>query len=392
LGSAEIGLSYFSPQRGYQVSESLAQGQGGAFSLASGKVDSESEQFFIPYLAGHWAIDDKQGISVLFYGRGGMNTDYREGSARFDADGPGALPVADYSGTFGAGEVGVDLSQAFLELAYGRQIGNFNFGIAPVFAIQTFEAKGLANFAPYTKTFAASGGTQRPQKLTNNGYDQSYGAGLKFGLIWSPVEALRLGLAYQSKIDMSEFDDYADLFAGGGDFDIPSSVRAGVSIDASESLTLHFDVEQTYYSEVDSVANGLSLLAQCPSAMQGGTRLDNCAGGKQGFGFGWDDVTTYKLGLTWQPSGAPEYRLRAGYSQGKQPIDARDVTINILAPGVIEEHFTLGVERSFSSGESLRVALMYAPKNEVSGSNYFDPTQQVTLSMSQYEIEVAYSF
>ena len=38
----------------------------------------------------------------------------------------------------------------------------------------------------------------------------------------SPSESL-LGLSYQTRIFMSEFDKYAGLFAGQGDFDIPSN-------------------------------------------------------------------------------------------------------------------------------------------------------------------------
>ena len=37
-------------------------------------------------------------------------------------------------------------------------------------------------FAPYTKTFAASGGTQFPSNLSNNGTDWSYGGGFKVGV------------------------------------------------------------------------------------------------------------------------------------------------------------------------------------------------------------------
>ncbi len=42
-------------------------------------------------------------------------------------------------------------------------------------------------------------------------------------------DSVSVGLAYQSKMTMSEFDDYADLFAERGGFDIPSSIKAGLS-------------------------------------------------------------------------------------------------------------------------------------------------------------------
>ena len=50
--------------------------------------------------------------------------------------------------------------------------------------------------------------------------------------VWFALtDSIGVGLAYQSKIGMSEFDDYADLFAEDGGFDIPASMKLE-SIDA----------------------------------------------------------------------------------------------------------------------------------------------------------------
>jgi long-chain fatty acid transport protein len=35
---------------------------------------------------------------------------------------------------------------------------------------------------------------------------------------------------------------------------------------------------------------------------------------------------------------------------------------------------------------------MYAPEKSVTGPNMFDPTQTITLSMDQFEVEMAYRF
>jgi long-chain fatty acid transport protein len=68
------------------------------------------------------------------------------------------------------------------------------------------------------------------------------------------------------------------------------------------------------------------------------------------------------------------------------------VLVNILAPAVVEQHFTFGFSVERDNGHELSFAFMYAPEKSVSGPNLFDPTQQIELSMDQYELEFAYSF
>ncbi len=120
-------------------------------------------------------------------------------------------------------------------------------------AAQVFEAKGLASFAGLTETFARSGGTVLPSNLTNNGHDFSFGYGFKAGVIWDVNARLNLAAAYQSKTIMQDFDRYSDLFADDGGFDIPANARIGASWVATNTLTLHFDMERTWFGDVDSV-------------------------------------------------------------------------------------------------------------------------------------------
>ena len=153
--SWEIGLAAFSPMRSYKASDSLAMGSGGAFTIGPGKFDSSSEWFPIPYVAKNFRLGNDSVINVAFYGRGGMNTDWDDSnaSAWFDPTGMGGMG-SEFPGTFGAGTAGVNLSQAFLAVNWAGTAGDsFAWGIGPVLAFQMFEAKGLMNFMPYTKTF-----------------------------------------------------------------------------------------------------------------------------------------------------------------------------------------------------------------------------------------------
>lgn len=386
----EVGLAIFSPRRSYEASASQINGQSGAFTIGAGEFDSDSEYFPIPYVAKNWWLDNKRALSVVFYGRGGMNTDWKQGSptATFDPDGPGPTPVSTLPGTFGGGDAGVDLSQAFLSVNYAGLSGDrFAWGFGPIVAVQAFEATGVAAFAGFTSTFASSGGTTLPTSLSDNGHEFSFGIGVSLGGWLKLSDAVSLGASYQSRIVMSEFEDYEDLFAEQGGFDIPSSFRAGLSLRATDAVRLNLDVEHTLFSEVDSVGNELGRIISCPTAGQGGTDVQSCLGGDNGAGFSWNDVTSYKLGVEWQMDS--NWIVRAGASTAEQPVPDNAVLFNILAPGVIEQHYTFGLTRKRANGGDWTLALMYAPEKKVKGTNLFDPTQTIELKMDQFEIEVS---
>ena len=423
----EAGLAIFSPRRSYEAGPT-SQPFPGAFvdlggcdpmnnpgpclpshTINPGKIDSSSEYFPIPYVAKNWSLEGDANVTAAFYGRGGMNTNWDDPNAGATSyfcgggDPMTGLPnsgtgpyCADRTSTTG-GVAGVNLIQAFLALNYSNKVNDkFAWGAGPVFALQMFEAKGISTFAPIAKSFAASGGTQFPTSLSNNDADTSLGWGFAAGLWWGMSDTVSLGLAYQSKMYMSEFDDYADLYAGGGEFDIPSSIKAGLSFIASDQLRVNFDVEHTAYGEVDSIANPMMNMLGCPTLPFGGTDLESCLGGDNGPGFGWQDMTTYKLGFEWRQDETSTWRF--GYSYGEQPIQEADVLFNILAPGVMEQHITFGLTRKASNGGEWNFSFMYAPENSVTGPNMFDPgpdfmsPQMIELSMSQLEFEVGYSF
>jgi long-chain fatty acid transport protein len=400
----EVGLSIFSPRRSYEAGPSQLNGAlidlgGGvflpSFTITQGKIDSSSEYFPIPYVAKNWSLANDANITATFYGRGGMNTDWDDSNASAvsffcDPTGQSPTPVTG-PGPYCAGVAGVDLSQAFLAVNYAAQVNdNFAWGIGPIIAVQMFEAKGIATFTPITKTFAQSGGTAFPTSLTDNGHDLSFGFGFGAGVWWGISDRVGFGLSYQSKISMDEFDDYADLFAENGGFDIPASTKAGVSFLATDALRVNLDVEFTQFSDVDSVGNPMANMVTCPTLPFGGTDLESCLGGANGAGFGWEDMTTFKIGFEWGQNESNVWRF--GYSYGEQPIQAADVLFNILAPGVMEQHITFGLTRQTSNGRAWNFSFMYAPEKSVSGPNMFDPTQTIELTMDQFEFEVSYRF
>jgi len=361
----DLGATLFSPHREYTADT-------GAFMVRGGNHDSDNTLFLIPNFGWNTMLDENSSMGVSVYANGGMNTEY-------DND-----IVAGWRGVYGDGTAGVDLKQLFVNLSYARKLNErASYGVSLILAAQAFEAKGLQTMAAMTKAVRLGGAATN---LSDNGHDMSYGAGLKFGLQGEVVDGLTLAASYQTKTWMTEFDDYEDLFAEDGDFDIPASATIGLAWNPVDKHTFTFDVQRIMYSGVDSITNPVANLFGC------GPNPENCLGGDDGAGFGWDDMTVYKLGWQWEPNNL--WTVRLGYSHTEQPIDGADLIFNILAPAVVEEHYTVGLTRKIGKDHEINFAAMYAPKKSVDGHNPMpgQTAQNIEIEMYQYELEASWSW
>jgi long-chain fatty acid transport protein len=218
-----------------------------------------------------------------------------------------------------------------------------------------------------------------PGHLSNNGYSNSYGYGLKLGYLGEIVPKLRFGAAYHSRTKMTKFSEYAGLFAEQGGMDIPSSWNMGLAYQLNPEITLVVDYQRINYGEINAVGN--PMLPNLQSASLGN---DN------GAGFGWRDMSIYKLGVQWRYNEA--WRFRAGYSNGTQPIPENEVLFNILAPAVTQQHVTIGFTRSFQNDQALNFALVRAIGQSVTGTSPMIPGRSVELSVDQWEADFSYSW
>lgn len=356
----DLGVSIFSPRRSYEVTGTPSAPPSAA--LAPGKVDSDREYFLIPELGMTWQLDEHKAVGIIVTGNGGMNTKY-----------------ASSKNTFGGGKAGIDLAQLFIAPTFSYRFdNNAAIGVSAILAYQGFEAKGLSQFA---------GLSNSPSDLTDNGHDSSYGAGINLGFILPVGTRVTLGGGYRSRIYMSEFDDYKGLFAEKGGFDIPASATIGVAWKTTKNLTVLLDVQKTWYSQVDAIGNAM-MPAMGACMTRATPTSSSCLGGNNGIGFGWDDMTVVKFGIQYQASN--DWTWRAGYSHGNQPIPDSEVFFNILAPGVMEEHFTVGFTKKYDGGhQEINFAAIYAPEHSVKGA--ISPTQTVELEMKQYQLELGWS-
>jgi long-chain fatty acid transport protein len=362
---ADLGLNLFSPHRD-------AERSGAGVPPINGKVDSDKTLFPIPEFGYNRMMRDDLSLGVSVYGNGGMNTTYPQGS--FQCPTPTGFVPANI--LCGAGEVGVDLAQLVVAPTVAYKVSpQHSVGASLLLGYQMFKATGLQAFSQLSGDVG---------NLTNRGYDSATGAGLRVGYMGRLSDMVTVGAAYSTKIDMGKFDKYKGLFAEEGNFDIPSNYSLGVAITPAPRWTVALDYQRINYSDSRAVSNP----SQPPVAPLGASN---------GPGFGWQDIDIFKIGVAWQMNDA--WTLRAGYNRGDNPITARDVTFNILAPGVMKEHYTFGFTYAMSKDSELSGAVMYAPRQEVTGSSFFNAPQlfngaggNETIGMHQYQIGLGWSW
>lgn len=294
----DAGLNYFAPDRSASV-------KGNAFGLDGNYSANGKKHFFIPEFGYSRQLSASTSVGLAVYGNGGMNTQYDRN------------PFASIGGQ---GRAGVNLEQLFISPSVAfKATPDHTVGVALNLAYQRFSAQGIG---PFSQSSVA------PGNVTNQGTDTSTGAGLRLGWIGQIAPDWRLGASWSSQIS-GKFDKYKGLFTDGGSFDIPANYGLGLSYQPARGWTLAADYQVIQYSGVNSVSNPLSQLAS-----------GNALGSADGPGFGWRDVTVYKIGAVREWS--PQLLLRAGYSHATQAVPSSQTFFNILAPGVVQDHLTAG--------------------------------------------------
>lgn len=370
----DVSMGLFSPSgRGYTISGndcSPITGVGGC--TLDGTQESRKTGFLIPFYGQNFKIDSSSSWAVTVSALGGMNTDYKNNAfANFGA----------------SGAMGINLAQVSIGGTYAKQLTNdFSVGVTASLVMQQFEAKGLQPF---------QGLSLNPGAVTNTGKSMSNGIGFNFGATYELNNDVTIGFSYAPEVDMSEFDEYAGLFAEGGDFNIPSNYSLGVAWQASSNLLVSADYRKINYTDVASVSNDAQRLTDgtcdanpfLPTPVPG--TAPACLGGAEGAGFGWSDMDVIKVGVAYKQSS--DLTLRAGLNHAASPIESEDATINVIAPGVVESHVTLGMTKKLDSSSELSFAFIHALNNSVSGAA---PAAfgggTTTIEMEQNFLEVQY--
>jgi long-chain fatty acid transport protein len=318
----DLELEWFRPIRDAEFTGSVIPD--GSYS-ASGR-----RNFLIPGASVSWAMRPELTLGLLVYGNGGMNTTFdRNPFAAFGGSHPG----------------GVDYMQLFVAptLAW-KPNPNHAIGLSLNLAYHQFGAQGLEGLAAFSASTA---------DVSNRGRDSSSGVGLRIGWTGKVSENVTLGAMLQPRTNMGKLDRYQGLFRNGGDLDIPATYGIGIAVKATPRLTVAGDIQRIDYAKVPAIGTTPDCLFAC------------ALGAANGPGFGWRNMTAYKLGIAYDWSS--DLTLRAGFVTGRQPIPQQYTFLNAIFPAVMEDHVTLGATWK-TGGREITVGYMHAFRKKVNGS------------------------
>ncbi len=413
---ADVGVEVFSPRRDSKLDATGLGVPGIGGGANTGTVKSGTEYFLIPSAGYVKQLEGGLTVGVSFVANGGMNTRYNR-NIYTEGFGP-AIPAfgtalktpppagpgvpasivdpnvaALFANPNMTPALGVNLAQGILLPTIAKKFGDkHTVGVSLLLGGQTFRAYGLGLF---------QGLSSRPDKVTNNGNDWAFGAGARIGWTGKFTDKITVGASAASKIYMQEFDDYKGLFAEDGDFDVPANFSVGIAVRPTAKITVAFDVLRILYSDVRAINNKGPTADELLSAFVGvltsdPSAISNPLGGDSGWGFGWENITVYKLGMDYVHN--DKWTLRGGVNYGEAPYDDKEVLFNVLAPAVVKTHLTLGFSYTPSPRHEITMTYMRAFQEDQS-FNYtstppgFPPqSYEVENGMDQYAIEAAYAW
>ncbi len=348
---ADLGFGVFNPERHAAVGSDAGQQAvfGGAF---HGSVESDNKYFIVPEMGMTMPLTESLHAGFAVVGNGGMNTTYRDNFFSFFD----STPPRDVT-------LGVDMMQLIVPVTVGYKLNEDHaIGASLNLAVTRFRAYGLDAFREFPI------GSDNDH-LTGQGFDYSYGAGVRLGWQGEFLEdKLTLGLTYSTRTYMTKLDKYRGLFAEQGDFDIPENYGIGIAYKPKKNLVIAADVMRINYNDIASIGNrgpGTPFTSLGIPALQDHSKdlgLDN------GMGFGWDNQTVYKLGVQYGVN--RRLLVRAGYNYGKSPIPDDQLTFNTLAPATVERHYSAGFTYKASDELEVTGTYMYvAPNGQHNPSN-----------------------
>lgn len=382
----DLGLTLLAPKRSARMGDStglVTDNFSASFGFNEGD-ESGNPLFLMPDMAFSMPLSERLSMGFAVSGVGGGNSTYKKNiySSTFFQNTPNG-DVED-----GAG---VDLIQLVAPVSIAYKLApQHSVGASLNLAAQRFKLNGAGQFA----TFGGSGISSDRDHLTNNGYDYSYGAGVKLGWLGKFLDdRVVIGATWASRTYMTKFDRYKGLFAEQGDLDYPENFGLGLTVKPIKKLAVSADVVRIRYENVKSMGNkGPGTVEDGYFYILGTLTLPNSPyrlGKDEGMGFGWKDMTVYKLGVVYDAT--EDLTLRFGYNYGKSPVRPGQLVFSGLAPAVVEKHYSVGFTYKLKGELPLEISgsYMHVPKKTQEGCDQA-VVDCVSLTMSQRVLGIGF--
>lgn len=335
---------------------------------------SNREWFLLPEMGMTMNLTESLHAGMAFLPNGGGSTVYPENFFNFQFGGMVDQPGAGAT-------LGGELMQLLVPITVGYRVNdNHAVGAALDLAVQRFRMYGLQSFQAFAQKYSFNISAD-PAHMTNQGYDYSYGAGVKLGYLGSFMDGkLSTGVSYTSRTYMTKFDKYRGLLAEQGDFDIPANYGVGFAYKPRKNLVFAADINKIEWSSIAALGNrgpgSSDLTKRYPKTATRNTAIDGIpsvtdpsktTGSDDGMGFGWEDQIVYKVGVNWGVN--ERLQLRAGFNFGQTPIPDDQLTFNTLLPVTSEKHYTVGFTYKATDELEITGTYMFAPNTSQRSPN-----------------------
>ena len=332
--------------------------------LVPGKAVSDRDHYGLPCGGANYTLDDRTAAGALVYVAGGLNSHY-------------GTNVFSHFGPVAPAPLGIDFAQVFVSLNLARRVtDSVTLGVAPILAGQRLAAYGLQPM---------EGFSSNPHYVSDNGYDYSFGGGVKVGGLWEPDPRVTLGVSFQSPMWMQKLGKYKGLFADGGNFDIPPAVTSGITVRPVDRLDLTVEHQAIFFSSVSTLGNSGNINPFLPGS-PAAWRL----GAAGGAGLGWQDINVFRLAAQWRVD--DKLTLRGGFSHATDFIRNDQMLFNIVSPATVKDHLSGGLTYRWSPAWSGTVGYTHAFSQNFTGPLVGDPGQTIKFRLEEDELVLGLAY
>jgi long-chain fatty acid transport protein len=177
-------------------------------------------------------------------------------------------------------------------------------------------------------------------EIKNDFEGDGFGFGYNIGLLYEPVEGVKLGASYRSEIKVTHSGDLkvssVDPVGGEADVVFPPSVTWGIAYSRIKPFVFEFDVTWTGWSTYKNL--GLNLKGPIPGTFPG-TTISEISQEKN-----WNDAWAFRFGGNYEIR--PGMKARVGYIYDQTPVP--NSTFDPTVPDANRHIFTLGGDMQIS--------------------------------------------